>query len=160
MILVAQMIWTFYMGHHSLLKNLTRINHYSTVLAGFGDTPSEYKFDNLVACDKFLGQWKVGNLCAVSWGCPWTTTACPHSNNYGTLHAFWKSARAVHIEYSCNLISVSHYFCREDFGTMPVPFRKLFDDYFALSQEFRQTGITDIETSLINAILGVNSSEY
>lgn len=43
---------------------------------------------------------------------------------------------------------------------MPVPFRKLFDDYFALSQEFRQTGITDIETSLINAILGVNSSEY
>mgnify|MGYP001792278807 FL=1 len=60
------MIRTFYMGHHSLLKNLTRINHYSTVLAGFGDTPSEYKFDNLVACDKFLGQWKVGNLCAVN----------------------------------------------------------------------------------------------
>lgn len=43
---------------------------------------------------------------------------------------------------------------------MPLPFRKLFDDYFLLSQEFKQTGITDIETSLINAILGVNSCKY
>ncbi|XP_067935972.1 nuclear receptor ROR-beta-like [Watersipora subatra] len=46
---------------------------------------------------------------------------------------------------------------RRDFASMPVPFQKLFDDHFILSSEFRVTGITDEETGLINAILGVNS---
>ena len=42
---------------------------------------------------------------------------------------------------------------------MPAPFRRLFDDHFILSKEFKKTGITDVETGLINAILGVNSGK-
>ena len=43
---------------------------------------------------------------------------------------------------------------------MPPRFRQLFDDHFILSREFKMVGITDIETGLINAILGVNAGMF
>lgn len=58
------------------------------------------------------------------------------------------------------LHAIKLFCCRKDFENMPRPFRKLFDDHFILSKEFKATGITDVETGLINAILGVNFGEF
>ncbi|KAF6017499.1 NR1D2 [Bugula neritina] len=40
---------------------------------------------------------------------------------------------------------------------LPPPIRMLFEDYFVLSKEFKTSCITDTETGLLNALLGVNS---
>lgn len=40
---------------------------------------------------------------------------------------------------------------------MPAPFQNLFNDHLNLALEFQKSGITDNETGLLNAILGVNS---
>ena len=52
---------------------------------------------------------------------------------------------------------MSYY--RKDFDAMPAPFQKLFDDQFILSMEFRNSGITDEETALLNAVLAVASGK-
>lgn len=43
--------------------------------------------------------------------------------------------------------------------TFPGPFQKLFEDQFVLAKEFQPVQITDIETGLLNALLGVNSGK-